>query len=192
MLQIVVFFILLGTLGSLALAPAQAPRDASALQLGPNPRTELLAEESATLLRNAFSIVGASIHAPPPVLLDHRDGGLSAHFRPVLKLLPGAPAGMSWRYAMHPVDNSDWSGWGYFCLEANAPVTAADWLALRQVTATLSPGWAYLGTSCGAAPTPGTISASPAQTPQTWPANSVALSVYPPQPEPPPEGGDVL
>lgn len=85
-----------------------------------------------------------------PTPLATADGGADALFRPMLRLMPAAPANYTWSYGQHAADGSVWDGLHYFCLSSAAPADLGIWRGMIRAKQAFSAEQLFMGNSCGA------------------------------------------
>lgn len=114
--------------------------------------TEEVTRKSLLLVEQAYDVVTRAANGVPPAVGAGADGGFAANFQPVLKLMPAAPAGFSWRYGQATVGEGSWANLHYFCLEFTGDEEGAGegaWRGMQRVSALYSPQQLVLGNSCG-------------------------------------------
>lgn len=88
---------------------------------------------------------------PPAAQLEAQDGGLEAHFRPLLRLMPAAPQGYKWSYARQNAGAPAWADADYVCLSPSGSTVQGASHGAWSASHFFEPGRYVLNTYCGAA-----------------------------------------
>lgn len=134
--------------------------------------TEETMRRSLRQVEQAYDVATRAANGEAPAVQGSADGGFSANFQPVLKLLPAAPPGFTWRYGKNSATEGTWAGLNWFCLEYTADEDGASqgsWKGAQRVQALYSADQLTLSGSCG--------STSQGPAPSDFPA-PLAVTLY--------------
>lgn len=100
----------------------------------------------------AYDVVTRANNGVPPAVTADADGGWSANFQPVLKLLPPAPTGFVWKYGKNQAGVAPWNGLNYFCLDYTREDLGAGegvWRGVRKAQSVFSQNQMIVSDQCG-------------------------------------------
>lgn len=112
--------------------------------------TDAAVRSSLKVLERSYKAYAKVNGGVGPTVLAESDGGFGTQFRPLVKLIPPAPAGYSWSYGQHPSDGSIWAGLHYFCLSSGTAAELGTWRGLIRARPAFSAEQYFLGNSCDA------------------------------------------